>query len=98
MNEITPAQRERILQRLREGQSLRSIEAATGHRRETIGRYGRAAGVLPAQRRHVKGSTLSARLPAGSCRVVLSEPRSRRRYAVVRLGGHDRHRSGFAHT
>jgi len=47
MNEISPAQRQRILERLREGRSLRSIEAETGHRRETIGRYGREAGLLP---------------------------------------------------
>jgi len=46
MNEISPAQRERILERLREGRSLRAIEAETGHRRETIGRYGREAGIL----------------------------------------------------
>ena len=41
LNELTPVQRERILERVREGRSLRSIEAETGHRRETIGRYAR---------------------------------------------------------
>jgi hypothetical protein len=51
MNEISPEQRERILARLREGRSLRSIEAETGHRRETIGRYGREAGILPVKAR-----------------------------------------------
>jgi hypothetical protein len=47
MNELTPWQRERILERLREGRSLRAIESETGHRRETIARYGRRAGLLP---------------------------------------------------
>jgi len=46
MNELSPAQRERVLERLREGRSLRAIETETGHRRETIGRYGREAGLL----------------------------------------------------
>jgi IS30 family transposase len=51
MNELTPAQRERILARLREGRSLRQIQSETGHRRETIARYGRRAGLLPEPRR-----------------------------------------------
>ncbi|MBD5606130.1 MAG: hypothetical protein IAI48_13740, partial [Candidatus Eremiobacteraeota bacterium] len=46
MNELTPWQRERILERLREGRSLRAIQHETGHRRETIARYGRRAGIL----------------------------------------------------
>jgi hypothetical protein len=52
LNELSPAQRERILERLRQGRSLRAIEAETGHRRETISRYGREAGLLaPIKRR-----------------------------------------------
>lgn len=64
MNEISPAQRERILELLRAGRSLRAIEAETGHRRETIGRYGREAGLLaPLRRRAVsERSTPSSRL------------------------------------
>ncbi len=50
-NVLSPAQRERILERLREGRSLRAIEAETGHRRETIGRYGREAGLLAPRNR-----------------------------------------------
>jgi len=46
LDAISPEQRERILRRLREGRSLRAIEAETGHRRETIGRYGREAALL----------------------------------------------------
>ena len=46
MNELTTWQRERILQRLREGRTLRQIQSETGHRRETIARYGRLAGHL----------------------------------------------------
>jgi len=55
LNEISPAQRERILERLREGRSLRSIEAETGHRRETIGRYGREARILAVPERRAAG-------------------------------------------
>jgi hypothetical protein len=55
MNELTPWQRERILKRLREGRSLRQIESETGHRRETIARYGRRAGLLPAVGRRENG-------------------------------------------
>ncbi len=55
MNELSPWQRERILERLREGRSLRSIEAETGHRRETISRYGRDAGLLQRRSGTVKG-------------------------------------------
>src|ERR1700722_5090104 len=58
MNELTPAQRERILERLREGRSLRAIEAETGNRRETVGRYGRKGGLLPTVKR-VAASTHS---------------------------------------
>jgi hypothetical protein len=55
MNELTPWQRERILERLREGRSLRQIQSETGHRRETIARYGRRAGLLPAIGRRANG-------------------------------------------
>jgi len=55
MNELTPWQRERILERLREGRSLRQIQSETGHRRETIARYGRRAGLLPAVGRRANG-------------------------------------------
>ena len=47
MNELTERQRERIVERLRRGESLRAIQDATGHRRETVARYGRIAGVIP---------------------------------------------------
>jgi len=40
-------ERETILALLRLGWTLRRIERETGHRRETIGRYGREAGLLP---------------------------------------------------
>ena len=62
MNEISPWQRERILERLREGRSLRSIEAETGHRRETISRYGREAGLLPAREHRGTGGTSASLL------------------------------------
>ncbi len=39
INELTEAQRERILRLVREGLTFRSIERITGHRRETISRY-----------------------------------------------------------
>ena len=57
MNELTPWQRERILERLREGRSLRAIQHETGHRRETIARYGRRAGILPPARARTTGRT-----------------------------------------
>jgi hypothetical protein len=50
MNTLTDAQRERVLQLLREGKTLRRIEHETGHRRETIAAYGRRAGLLPEPR------------------------------------------------
>lgn len=46
MNTLTDEQRERVLELLREGKSLRAIERETGHRRETIAAYGRRAGLL----------------------------------------------------
>ena len=46
MNTLTEAQRERVLALLREGKTLRRIEAETGHRRETIALYGRRAGLI----------------------------------------------------
>ena len=46
MNTLTERQRERVLDLLREGKSLRQIEHETGHRRETIALYGRRAGLL----------------------------------------------------
>ena len=46
MNVLTARQRERILERLRRGDSLRKIQAETGHRRETIARLGRRAGII----------------------------------------------------
>jgi hypothetical protein len=46
MNTLTDTQAERVLNLLREGKSLRAIERETGHRRETIGAYGRRAGLL----------------------------------------------------
>lgn len=46
MNTLTEAQRERVLALLRDGKTLRRIEAETGHRRETIAAYGRRAGVI----------------------------------------------------
>ena len=51
LNELTGAQRERILGFLRDGMSLRSIERLTGHRRETISRYARREGLELRQRR-----------------------------------------------
>ncbi len=48
-NSLTEAQRNRILERVREGRSLRAIEAETGHRRETISRYAREAGLRRAR-------------------------------------------------
>ncbi len=51
MSEISPAQPERILELLRKERSLRAIEAETGHRRKTIGRYGREAGLFAPLRR-----------------------------------------------
>ncbi len=45
------AERETILGLLRLGWSARRIERETGHRRETIARYGREAGLVPARSR-----------------------------------------------
>ncbi len=45
LNELTPLQRERVLQCVREGMSLREVERVTGHRRETVSRYARTAGL-----------------------------------------------------
>ncbi len=39
VNELTDAQRQRVLHLVREGLSFRAIERMTGHRRETISRY-----------------------------------------------------------
>src|SRR6202048_5441088 len=47
MNELRMAERETILGLLRLGWSARRIERETGHRRETVARYGREAGLLP---------------------------------------------------
>lgn len=72
MNKISPAQRERILECLREGRSLRAIEAETGHRRETIGRYGRDAASYtpqPTRPKETLGSGVApSRLLAGAPR------------------------------
>src|ERR1700738_204479 len=46
MNELRMAERETILGLLRLGWSARRIERETGHRRETVARYGREAGLL----------------------------------------------------
>jgi transposase len=46
MNELSVAEQETILGLLRLGWSARRIERETGHRRETILRYGRAAGLI----------------------------------------------------
>lgn len=55
-NALTDAQRDRILERVREGRSLRAIEAETGHRRETISRYAREAGLREPRRKRLLGS------------------------------------------
>ena len=62
MNTLTEAQRERVLALLREGKTLRRIEAETGHRRETIAAYGRRAGLLVGE-----VAELDAREPASVC-------------------------------
>ncbi len=46
MNELSVSERDTIVGLLRVGWSGRRIERETGHRRETIARYGREAGVL----------------------------------------------------
>lgn len=46
MNTLTDVQRDRVLDLLRSGKTLRAIERETGHRRETIAAYGRRAGLL----------------------------------------------------
>jgi DNA invertase Pin-like site-specific DNA recombinase len=51
VNELTAAQRERILRYVRTGMSFRSIERLTGHRRETISRYARDQGIEVGSRR-----------------------------------------------
>jgi transposase len=47
MNELSVTEQERVLGLLRLGWSARRIERETGHRRETIARYGAAAGLVP---------------------------------------------------
>jgi transposase len=49
MNELSVTERETILGLLRLGWSQRRVERETGHRRETIARVGREAGLLPAK-------------------------------------------------
>ena len=49
MNELSVTERETVVGLLRVGWSARRIERETGHRRETIARYGREAGVLPSK-------------------------------------------------
>jgi transposase len=49
MNELSVTAKETILGLLRLGWTQRRIERETGHRRETIARCGREAGVLPAK-------------------------------------------------
>lgn len=49
MNELSVTERETIVGLLRVGWSARRIERETGHRRETIARYGREAGALPSK-------------------------------------------------
>jgi hypothetical protein len=77
MNELTPWQRERILERLREGRSLRQIESETGHRRETIARYGRRAGLLPPVVRRANGGP--ERTESQQCRAGARGSRRTRR-------------------
>jgi DNA-binding CsgD family transcriptional regulator len=62
MNTLTEAQRERVLAMLREGKTLRRIEAETGHRRETVAAYGRRAGLLDGE-----VAELGPREPASVC-------------------------------
>lgn len=47
MYELRVSERETVIGLLRMGWSTRRIERETGHRRETIARYGREAGILP---------------------------------------------------
>ena len=49
MNELSMTERETIIGLLRLGWSHRKVERETGHRRETIARCGREAGLLPAK-------------------------------------------------
>ena len=49
MNELSVTERETIIGLLRLGWSQRRVERETGHRRETIARCGREAGLLPAK-------------------------------------------------
>jgi hypothetical protein len=46
MNELSMTDQETILGLLRLGWSARRVERQTGHRRETIARYGMAAGLI----------------------------------------------------
>ena len=47
MNELSLQEQETILSLLRLGWSHRRVARETGHRRETISRYARAAGLVP---------------------------------------------------
>ena len=49
MNELSMTERETIIGLLRLGWAQRRVERETGHRRETIARIGREAGLLPAK-------------------------------------------------
>lgn len=49
MNELSMTERETIIGLLRLRWTQRRIERETGHRRETIARIGREAGLLPAK-------------------------------------------------
>ena len=46
-NELSAYEQDNILRLLQRGWSVRRIARETGHRRETINRYGREAGILP---------------------------------------------------
>jgi hypothetical protein len=61
MNELSVAEQETILGLLRLGWSARRIERETGHRRETILRYGRAASLIKPAAARTMGSKADSR-------------------------------------
>ena len=83
MNELTAWQRERILERLRAGRSLRQIQLETGHRRETIANYGRPC-------RHLAANAAPSNGPsriAGACGIATFRGSTRHAVNVLILGG-----------
>jgi hypothetical protein len=77
MNELSVTDQETILGLLRLGWSQRRIQRETGHRRETIARYGVAAGLLISKASKVATDPSGAPDPDGPASAPAPSSRSR---------------------